>query len=443
MERIKELLYAAGLNCLHRIKHMGQKTAACVKWVVLAVVVGILVGAFSTAFAWCLTNAAHIRAELPWLLYLLPAGGLLIVFLYKAAGMIKDKGTNLVIHSIRDKDKVPGRMSVLIFLSTVITHLFGGSAGREGAALQIGGSLGNLFGRLLHMDERHKKVMTMCGMSAAFSAVFGTPMAAAVFSMEVISVGIMHYSALVPCMFSSLIASYFAARLGITPASFVITQIPEMSVEAGLKIGLLALCCALLSIIFCMALNQSGKLYKRLIKNPYVRIAAGGCIVIALTLLCGTYDYNGAGTEVIARAVEGDVVPAAFILKIVFTAVTLGAGFKGGEIVPTFFIGATFGCLFGQVMGISPSLCAAAGMAATFCGVTNCPLTTLLISFELFGFSAVPYFMIVIPVSYLLSGYRGLYKEQVIVYSKYRPQFINRLSGDESEDDVVQKKETE
>ena len=437
MNGIKDSLKEIISKADHMARHMAKKVVACLKWIGLALLTGVAVGAFSTAFAWCLLHVTSLRGMFPWLLFFLPLGGLVIVFLYRSAGVKKDLGTNLVISSIREKGIVPGLMSVLIFASTVITHLFGGSAGREGAALQIGGSLGHLLGRGFRLDERHKKVMIMCGMSAAFSAVFGTPMAAAVFSMEVISVGIMHYSALVPCMFSSLIASRFAARMGIAPASFDIMNIPELSVGGGLKMCLLALCCAGLSILLCSALHKSSELYQKFIKNPYIRIFVGGCLVILLTVICQTGDYNGAGTEVIARAVQGEVVPAAFILKILFTAVTLGAGFKGGEIVPTFFVGATFGCLFGQIMGISPSLCAAAGMAATFCGVTNCPLTTLLISFELFGFSAVPYFMIVIPLSYLLSGYKGLYHDQIIVYSKYRPQFINRRSGDESEDDIV------
>lgn len=343
----------------------------------------------------------------------------------------------MVIHSIHARDDVPGRMSLLIFASTILTHLFGGSAGREGAALQMGGSLGNLLGRLLHMDERNRKIMIMCGMSAAFAAVFGTPMAAAVFSMEVVSVGIMHYSALVPCMFAALIASRFAATLGITPESFSIERIPALNVENGVKMCGLAVCCAGLSILFCMLLHMAGHLYQQYFANPYLRIFAGGCLIVALTLLGGTRDYNGAGIGVIEGAMTGEVAPWAFLLKMLFTALTLGAGFKGGEIVPTFFVGATFGCLFGQIAGLSPSLCAAAGMAATFCGVTNCPISTLLISFELFGFAGIPYFMIVISISYLLSGYKGLYNDQIIVYSKYRPQFINRLAGDESEDDLI------
>ncbi len=420
-----------------RFKHMGQKLVMCGKWILLAIIVGVAVGLFSSAFAWCLQYVTQLRGAYPYLLFLLPVGGLLTVFLYRAAGIKADKGTNLILHSISGHDEVPGRVSVLIFVSTIITHFFGGSAGREGAALQMGGSLGHLIGKILKMDERKKKIMIMCGMSAAFSAVFGTPIAAAVFAMEVISVGIMHYSALVPCMFSSIIASYFAANLGINSEAFKIELIPDLNVLSAVKIGALGVCCAVLGIIFCMCLEKSALFYKKAFKNPYLRIFVGGCIVIALTYICGTYDYNGAGAAVIARAIGGTVFPAAFVLKMIFTSATLGAGFKGGEIVPTFFIGATFGCLFGQIFGISPSLCAAVGMTAMFCGVTNCPLTTLLISFELFGFSAIPYFMIAIPLSYILSGYRGLYKDQVIVYSKYRPEFINRMSGDKSEDDVA------
>ena len=428
----KEHLRQSMRVAAHMARHMLFKLLACVRWVLLAVLAGLVVGAYSTLFAWGMTRVTGYRESYGWLLYLLPVGGLLIVFFYRLAKIEKDRGTNLVIHSIHARDDVPGRMSLLIFGSTILTHLFGGSAGREGAALQMGGSLGNLLGRLFRMDERNRKIMIMCGMSAAFAAVFGTPMAAAVFSMEVVSVGIMHYSALVPCMFAALIASRFAATLGITPESFSIESIPRLNVENGVKMFGLAVCCAGLSILFCVLLHMASHLYQQYFVNPYVRVFVGGCLIVGLTLLCGVRDYNGAGIGVIERAMSGEVAPWAFLLKMLFTALTLGAGYKGGEIVPTFF-----GCLFGQVVGVSPSLCAAAGMAATFCGVTNCPISTLLISFELFGFEGIPYFMIAISVSYLLSGYKGLYNDQIIVYSKYRPQFINRLAGDESEDDLI------
>lgn len=274
----------------------------------------------------------------------------------------------------------------------------------------------------------------MSGMSAAFSAVFGTPLAAAIFPMEMISVGIMHYAALVPCVFSSIVANRFAVNMGINPEAFMIHGIPELTFLNSAKIVLLGIFCAGLSVVFCLFLKGAGLFYSKFFKNAYIRAMAGGFLVIGMTLLIGTYDYNGAGTEMIAKAIEGSVPAYAFLLKMLLTALTLAAGYKGGEIVPAFFTGATFGCLFGHVFGISPSLCAATGMLALFCGVTNCPIASMLIGFELFGFEGVPYILIAISISYMLSGYHGLYKEQIIVYSKYHPKFINRQSGDESFD---------
>jgi len=175
-------------------------------------------------------------------------------------------------------------------------------------------------------------------------------------------------------------------------------------------------------------LHQTEHLYKKLFKNQYLRVVVGGCLIIVLTLLVGDQTYNGTGMHVIEEAMEGHVVPYAFLLKMLFTAITIGAGYKGGEIVPSFFIGATFGCLFGNILGFAPDLCAAVGMASLFCGVTNCPITSLLISFELFGYEGMPYYLLAIAFSYMLSGYYGLYSSQRIMYSKYRTQFINRRS---------------
>ena len=172
--------------------------------------------------------------------------------------------------------------------------------------------------------------------------------------------------------------------------------------------------------------HSLGDFYRDKLKNPYVRIIVSSCVIVLLTIILHTTDYMGAGVPVIANAINGKVRPEAFLLKIVFTALTLEAGFRGGEIVPSFYVGATFGCLFGQICGISPSLCAAIGMVAVFCGVTNCPITSMLIAFELFGYDAVPYFLIAISVSYLMSGYYGLYHDQTIVYSKYKTEYINR-----------------
>ena len=332
----------------------------------------------------------------------------------------------MVLSSIHAEAEVPFRMAPLIFISTIITHLFGGSAGREGAALQLGGSIGQQLGKLFRFDEKDQRIVVMCGMSAAFSAIFGTPIAASIFSMEVVSVGVMYYAALVPCVFSSLVASKFATHMGIGPNVFKIRHMPMFQVVPSLKIIGLALCCAALSVVFCMALHSLGDFYRKRLKNPYIRIVVSSLVIILLTILLQTDDYMGAGVPVIQRAIRGQVDPLAFVWKIVFTALTLEAGFKGGEIVPSFFVGATFGCLFGQLLGISPSLCAAVGMMSVFCGVTNCPITSMLIAFELFGYHGVPFLLLGISVSYLMSGYYGLYHDQTIVYSKYKTEYINR-----------------
>lgn len=408
-------------------KHILDEIKISLKWVVFSILSGAVIGSVGTLFYFCMSIVTLIREKNPWIIWLLPIGGLLIAGAYHMLHNEKDSGTNLVLSAIHSGDELPFCMAPLIFFSTLITHLFGGSAGREGAALQLGGSIGNGIGRLFRFDEKDKHIMIMCGMSAAFSALFGTPMAAAIFSMEVVSVGIMHYSALVPCVIASLIAHGIATSFGVTAESFTIGKIPAFTLKNTLKITLLAILCALVSVLFCILLHQAEYLYKKFFKNAYVRIFVGGCLVILLTLLVGDQTYNGAGMPVIEACMKtGTVAWQAFLLKMIFTAVTLGAGYKGGEIVPTFFVGASFGCLFGNLIGFSPVLCTAVGMSAVFCGVTNCPVTSLLISFELFGYEGMPYFLLAIAFSYMLSGYYGLYHSQKIVYSKYKTNYINR-----------------
>ncbi len=435
-DRIGPVVKWIGLSLRNYISRIIFNLKSGCKWILLAVFIGIIVGAVGSSFDYCLKYAEIWREKYPWLLYLLPFGGLAIVGLYQNSGLEKDRGTNTILHVVHNQDEdVPAILAPVIYIASLITHLLGGSAGREGAALQIGGSIGNTLGRIMHMEEGDRKLLVMSGMSAAFSAVFGTPLAAAIFPMEMISVGIMQYSALLPCIFASVAANRFAGYMGLVPESFIIRATPIFSLANIGKIICLGSLSAGLSVIFCMFLRNAAVLYRKYCKNPYVRIFVGGCLVVAMTLAVGTRMYNGAGSEVIRDAIAGDVVAPAFFFKMLFTALTLGAGYKGGEIVPSFFTGATFGCLFGHLVGLSPSLCAAAGMLAMFCGVTNCPITSMLIGFELFGFTGGPKFLIIaIVVSYMLSGYGGLYHEQIIVYSKYHPKYINRLSGDDDFD---------
>lgn len=412
----------------HKIRHNAKRFLTSVRWVVFALLVGVAVGLCGTAFYFALSFVTVLRTQNPWLILLLPFGGLGIVGLYHLLKDDDDTGTNLVISAIHSGDKLPFRMAPLIFISTLITHLFGGSAGREGAALQLGGSLGNSIGLLFKFDEKDRHVMIMCGMSAAFSALFGTPMAAAIFSMEMVSVGVMYYTALVPCVISSLVAHGIAYTFGVSNELFLIASIPKFTVLSAVKISVLAVLCALISILFCVILHKAEEWYKRFFKNAYVRVFVGGCLVIALTFAVGNQNYNGTGITIIQQCIAGTVRPEAFLLKMIFTAATLGAGYKGGEIVPSFFTGAAVGCLFGNLFDFSPTLCTAIGMTSLFCGVTNCPITALLISFELFGYDGMSYFLLATALSYMFSGYFGLYHSQRIVYSKYKTNYINKTT---------------
>lgn len=395
------------------------------KWGMASVITGVVCGIFGVIFHSFVADATWYRGEYPWLIYLLPFAGLAIVLIYRMAYMAYDGGTNTIISSIRSGEKIPFTMAPLIFVSTVLTHLFGGSSGREGAALQIGGSTGYTIGNALKLEENELQIVTMCGMSGVFAALFGTPITATIFSMEVVSVGVIYYVALVPCLISALLGYAIASSFGIQPETYVLSGIPEFDIISMIQVIVLAALCALVSIIFCIMMHKAGKLYQSKIKNQYARIFIGGCLVVLLTMIVGCYDYNGAGMNIIANAIHGTAKPEAPFWKIIFTALTLGAGYKGGEIVPTLFIGATFGNLAGSMLGLDPGFGAAIGMIALFCGVVNCPIASLLLSIEMFGVEGILFFCMASAVSYMLSGYYGLYSSQKIMYSKLRPHYIN------------------
>ena len=262
-------------------------------------------------------------------------------------------------------------------------------------------------------------------MSAVFSALFGTPLTATLFALEVISVGVFYYSALVPCIVASLVAYGISRAFGIAPTRFAILVEP-LRTSLLLRVAVLAIACSVMSIVFCMTMHATEHFLAKKIPNGYLRIFLGGAAVVALTLLVGTGDYNGAGMDVIQRALEqGRAAPAAFLWKLVFTAITIGCGFKGGEVVPTFFIGATLGCVLGPLLGIPAGFAAAIGLVCVFCGAVNCPIASIALSVELFGSTELIYFALACGVAYMLSGYSGLYSSQKILYSKLRAEFIN------------------
>ena len=278
------------------------------------------------------------------------------------------------------------------------------------------------------MNESDKRIMTLAGMSAAFAALFGTPMAAALFPMEVISVGIMYYAALVPCVFSAFIGERISIFMGVRTltAPYPVEEVPNFYGIAWGKAILLAICFAFAGALFCVMLHIFEKQLKKWFQNPYLRVFVGGVTVVLLWKITGTDTYLGLGGGTIAQSFAESQKLWVFLLKMLFTCITLCAGFKGGEIVPSLFIGATFGSALAPIFGLPVDICAACGMVGVFCAVTNSPISSLLIAFELFGFAGMPYFCTVIAVSYLLSGYQSLYKAQKIVYSKTENKYIDR-----------------
>lgn len=428
-ERMGERLKNAGQVLLSYLqKTLFSDFASFCKWLLLSLMAGGIIGLAGTAFHMAIGWAEGFREEQQWLFWLLPVGGLFIAFLYRAWGMEADPGTDMVLFSVRSEAKISLKTAPLIFIATVITHLLGGSAGREGAALQLGGSLGQSLGRLLRLDIKDLHVITLCGMSAGFAALFGTPMTAAIFAMEVISVGVMYYAALVPCVLAAVVASQISFALGSQPTVFSLQEkaVPEITPLAAAQVVGLAALCALVSILVCIVFHKISLLYRKYLPNPLWRAVVGGALVALLMFLLGTRDYLGAGIPVIQRAIDGEARPEAFLLKLLLTALTLGAGFKGGEIVPSFFIGATFGCTASFLLGLPPEFAAAIGLVCVFCGVTNSPLASFILSLELFGGQGSLLFLLAVAVSYTLSGYYGLYSKQKILYSKTRPVFIDQ-----------------
>lgn len=401
-----------------------------IKWGILSVVIGVVVGLAGASFAHAIDFATKIWKSHSYTLYLLPVFGILIAGLYHFLKADNPRGTNWVIDSISSGEEIPLKMAPAIYISSFLTHLGSGSAGREGAALQIGGSLGSFIGRRLKLgqsafsDRADINIAIMCGMASCFSALFGTPIAASIFSMEIFSVGVMYHAALIPCLLSSYIAVYVAKLLNTPVEKFILESAPEWSFKLVLFMMLLAALTAVVAILFSLAMHESANLYKKFFKNHFIRIVVAAVLFIILTLASGSRDYNGGGFWLIEKSMAGNVRYEAFLMKIIFTAVAMGGGFKGGEIVPTFVIGATFGGAFAKVFGLPFELCTVCGMIACFVGVTNCPIASIFMGIEFCGSLGINYYAIVVGVSFVLSGYYGLYSSQKFAYSKTEARYI-------------------
>ena len=402
----------------HKLSKPKAYLKAFLKWALLGLLMGILGGLLGAGFHHALHFVTHLRAEHNWLIFLLPLGGLLSVGIYTLFRQRSNRGTNQIIDAVLDGEAVSPLVAPTIFLATATTHLFGGSAGREGAALQLGGATASLLSKLFRLKENDRKILIMSGMSAVFAGLFGTPLTAALFCMEFESVGTIFSPALLPCYVAAFTAARISGLLGVHAEGLLLETVAAVTLGNVWKFLIFAVLVSFAGILMCWVFHKAEHLAAHHVKNPWIRIVIGGVIIMGLTLLVGDHRYNGAGMDMALGAVEGHAQWFDFLLKMLFTAITLAAGFKGGEIVPTFCIGATFGCIVGGLLGLDAGLCGALGLVGLFCCATNSPFASIVLSIEMFGGANLHLFALVCVICFVLSGHSGLYSSQIIEFPK-------------------------
>ena len=411
------------------------------KWLAIVSPAAAVIGAACALFLWSLEQVTRMRYQHPDLLFFLPLAGMAVAGLYLRFGKSVEGGNNLIMEQIHEPGGgVPSRMAPLILVGTVVTHLFGGSAGREGTAVQMGGSIASTFGRLLRLNAHDVRVLLMAGIAGGFGAVFGTPLAGAVFAMEVLSVGRMSYEALIPCLIAGIVGDQACAALGIRHTVYQITSVfatahtPQLDPMLLGKVALAALAFGLASVLFAELQHSLQHLFKAAIRWPLLRPAIGGVIIIGLVYLFGTRDYLGLGVNssdphavtILSCFRPDGATDWSWWWKILFTAVTLSCGFKGGEVTPLFFIGAALGNVSARFLDAAPQtdLFAGLGFIAVFAGATNTPLACTIMGIELFGSHAVVYMAVACYLSYLFSGHTGVYLSQRIAVPKTASPFL-------------------
>ena len=382
--------------------------------------IGVLAGTASAFFLAALAQITAVREANPMLLFGLPFAGLALGILYERWGSTAGRGSHLVIEEINhNRSVIPARMAPLVLFGTLVTHLFGGSAGREGTAVQMGASLADSLRRVLHLSLEDRRWILLAGLSGGFASVFGTPVAGVVFALEAPHAGRIRHWGLVPCLAAACIGDLVTRAWGVGHTHYPLMATTPIDSLLVLKIVLAALAFGLTSRLF-IALTHAIKHHAAQITRLPVRLFIGGCLVIGLTLLMGTTAYNGLSLPLLQASVhEGDIPTFAFLAKLILTAVTLGMGFMGGEVTPLFVIGATLGHTLGGILGLDPSWLAMIGFTAVFAGATNTPLACTFMAVELFGGGSVLYVLIGCLIAYLASGQESVYTTQAIDTPKY------------------------
>jgi H+/Cl- antiporter ClcA len=406
------------------------------RWLLIVVPIAGAVGSVVALFLWLLDLGTVTRGSHPWLLYLLPVAGLAIVFIYRVAGRNAEAGNNLILDEIHEPGAgVPGRMAPLVLIGTVVTHLFGGSAGREGTAVQIGGAVSEQFCAWFKLDNEDRRLMLTAGIAAGFGACFGTPLAGTIFALEVLAAGRIKFDAVIPALFAACMADLICTAWGAPHTQYRIGYLEEVvhwkhymgfNLLLTGKIMLAAVTFGLAGYLFGELMHLIKDLFKVVLKNAYVIVAAGGLIVIGLVTFIGNTDYIGlgvtatreGGVSILSAFEPGGAQWYSWALKLLLTAITLAAGFKGGEVTPLFFIGATLGNTLAWAMNAPVDLFAALGFLAVFAAATNTPLACTIMGVELFGADHLVYFAIACFIAYTFSGHTGIYGSQRIAVPK-------------------------
>ena len=408
-------------------------------WTLLIVPVALVTGSLVALFLWLLDLVTTTRWQHTWIIFLLPLAGLLISFLYRTYGKNSEAGNNLIMDEIhKPGGGIPFRMAPLVLFSTIVTHLFGGSAGREGTAVQMGGSISSLFSKLYKLKHREKRILLMCGMAAGFGAVFGTPIAGAVFALEVLAIGRIKYDALLPCLIASMLADIACSAYGIHHTHYSIAfmggikstsqWLPYLSFDFGLLLKVIAAGVAfgLVSFLFSEASHLIKSGATTYIPNKWLIPVVGAFFVIGISYVLGSFDYLGlgvtnpnGGVSIVTAFTENGAGTWSWLWKLLLTAITLGTGFKGGEVTPLFFIGATLGNTLSSLTGAPVDLFAGLGFIAVFAGATNTPLACTLMGIELFGSNNIVYYAVACFTAYYFSGHSGIYGAQRMAVSKF------------------------
>jgi H+/Cl- antiporter ClcA len=408
---------------------LDKRARSFAQWLALGTVVGIVSGTASAIFLYLLELATAFRIRHEYLVYTLPLAGLVIGVIYARWGVPIRGGNNLVIDTVHEGDKqIPMRMAPMVLIGTVLTHLFGGSAGREGTAVQMGASLADAVAHRFRVSADTRRELLAAGVAGGFGSVFGTPIAGTIFGLEVVCVGRMSYEALVPALVASVVGDLVTRSLGIHHTIYPYpASLPLTPVLAG-KWIVFGVAVAATAVVFVELVHFLKKRLEKFLPGLPLRMALGGVIVVLLWKLVGTSDYLGLGVPTIERAFVDPSLPhAAFALKLLFTAVTLSAGFLGGEVTPLFFVGAALGNVLGRLLGLPLDLAAGVGLAAVFGAAANTPLALSIMAVELLGAGVLPHVVIVTVTAYLLTGHRGIYPAQRIARLKNGGPLLGRL----------------